>query len=357
MVATTLMKGAEAAPDVSEHPGHEEGLDTGLHPWTRAMSDRGFSFNGDERTKLFLSRSDGDFADISDVTGADSPLDGRAIVAADFDDDGDVDLFVHNIQRERHHLFRNELNPERGFLEVRLVARDREPVGAVVTVEGPRGPVSQVLSRGAGFISCQPSSVHFGLGEAESARVRVRWPGRTEPEDFGAVPTGERVVLVEGLGQARRRARSCKELADPLSPGLKVPLGHVLPPLEVVDPTGAPQRIDPAVAGDGETFELVFWASYCRPCVADLAKHAEERRSGGKRIVLLSVDVPTDRQRAQELARERAPDLPLYFLSMEDDANEQGLDIVVDLLRLPVPTALTIDADGTLRGVRTGALE
>ena len=241
------MKGAEGAPDASQHPGHEEGLDTGLHPWARAMSQRGFSFNGDERTKVFLSRSGDDFADVSDVTGADSPLDGRAIVAVDFDDDGDVDLFVHNIQRERHHLFRNELDPEGGFLEVRLVAEGREAIGATVVVDGPRGPVAQVLARGSGFASSQPPSLHYGLGSAREARLRVRWPGRTEFEEFGAVPAGERVVLVEGLGEARRRRRNSAPLADPLAPGLKVQLGAVLPPLDVLDAADRAPR--PGVGG------------------------------------------------------------------------------------------------------------
>lgn len=352
------MKGEDAAPDASEHPGHEANLDTGLHPWARAMSERGFNFNGGERTKLFLARSGDDFADVSDVAGADSPLDGRAILATDFDDDGDVDFFVHNIQRERHHLFRNELDPKSGFVEVRLVGKDREPIGAIVTVEGPRGPVAQVLSRGGGFASCAAPSLHFGLGAAASARVSVRWPGQREAESFGVVPAGERLVLVEGLGEARRRERNARTLADPLAPGLKVPLGEALPPLDVLDAEGRPTRIDPAVAGGGGPFELVFWASYCRPCVADLPRHAAENRSGAKHIVPLSVDVPTDHARARALVTEAgAGALSTYFLSMTDEANREGLDLVVDLLRLPVPTILTISADGRLLAVRTGAGE
>ncbi|MEZ6018023.1 MAG: ASPIC/UnbV domain-containing protein [Planctomycetota bacterium] len=354
-MATTLMKGAEAAPDASEHPGHERGLDTGLHPWARAMSERGFNFNGGERTKLFLARSGDDFADVSDVTGADSPLDGRAILATDFDDDGDVDFFVHNIQRERHHLFRNQLDPKGGFLEVRLIAQGREAIGAVVTVDGPRGPVAQVLSRGAGFVSCQAPALHFGLGGQATARVRVRWPGATEAEDFGVVPAGERLVLVQGLGEARRRERNCATLNDPLAPGLKVPLGALLPPLDVLDAEGNPMRIDPARAGNGGPFELIFWASYCRPCVADLPRHVKEHRSGERPAIALSVDVPSDHPRARELVGAAGGGLPLAFVSMEDEANQAGLDLVIDLLRLPVPTVLTISAEGRLLAVRTGA--
>ena len=42
-------------------------------------------------------------------------------------------------------------------------------------------------------------------------------------------------------------------------------------------------------------------------------------------------------------------------LGPADAANEQGLDLVIDLLRLPVPTVLTVGPDGRLLGVRTGA--
>ena len=264
-------------------------------------------------------------------------------------------MFVHNIQRERHHLFRNELDPEGGFLEVRLVAEGREAIGATVVVDGPRGPVAQVLARGSGFASSQPPSLHYGLGSAREARLRVRWPGRTEFEEFGAVPAGERVVLVEGLGEARRRRRNSAPLANPLAPGLKVQLGAVLPPLDVLDAAGRTVRLDPASVGAGGSFELVFWASYCRPCVEDLPRHAEDVRAGRAHIILLSVDVPTDQARARELAGARAPGVPLHFLSMDDAANEQGLDLVIDLLRLPVPTVLTVGPDGRLLGVRTGA--
>ena len=366
MVATTLLKGAEAAPDASEHPGHEEGvkdeegLDTGLHPWARAMSERGFNFNGGERTKLFLSRKGGGFADISDVTGADSPLDGRSLVAADLDDDGDVDLFVHNIQRERHHLFRNELDPSTGFIEMRLERSPldglpREAIGAIVRVDVAGSLAAQVLSRGAGYASCQPPSLHFGTGTAKSATVQVRWPGGAV-EEFGAIPSGSRVVLVEGTGTFRVRERTGRSLSDPLAPGLKVPLGRVLPPIDVVDSEGRPIRLDPSKAGGGESFELLFWASYCRPCVQELPMDSEQHRSGERRIVALSVDVPRDHDRARELIK-NAGGLPLCFLSMEDEANEQGLDLLVDLMRLPIPTVLHVGPDGRLLGVRTGAVE
>ena len=101
---------------------------------------------------------------------------------------------VDSIQRERHALYRNDiLNPgeDAGFLKLRLRATSgqHEAIGATVTVVGPAGPVSQVMSRGAGFLSCQPPELIFGLGEQAQAEVQVRWPGGAL-ESFGALETG-----------------------------------------------------------------------------------------------------------------------------------------------------------------------
>ena len=68
----------------------------------------GWSFSGFERNKVFLNRQDGTFLDISGVSGADSPTDGRGTVFGDFDNDGDTDVFVHTTQKSRHLLFRND---------------------------------------------------------------------------------------------------------------------------------------------------------------------------------------------------------------------------------------------------------
>ena len=101
------------------------------------MFQDGRSFSGNERDKLWIGNGDASFADLSDLSGADSQNDGRAVLAADFDDDGDVDLFVHELQRERHALYRNDLNGDYGsFLKVRLRASTGhyEAIGATVQV-------------------------------------------------------------------------------------------------------------------------------------------------------------------------------------------------------------------------------
>lgn len=353
MVATTLLDGADKAPDVGEHPGHSEEEDEFLHPWAREMYRRGFSFNGGERTKLFLSAG-GSLVDVSDVSNADSPLDGRALLVCDLDDDGDEDLFVHNIQRERHHLYRSDVNPDGGFLSIQLEAARGEAIGALVRVRplAEDAPTAaQVMSRGAGYSSCQAPQLVFGLGAAPRARVEVRWPWG-ELENFGEIPSGARVVLRQGSGEPRPRARvGSFSLADPLPPGLKLSRGERIPPLALVDADGKSVIVDPAELTADGTVTLEIWASYCRPCVKKLPELVERHR-GGERIIALSVDIPKERARASRLLANHGADFPSLFVSAEDGPAGEGFDRTFDLMRLPIPTEVVIGPGGVLREVR-----
>ena len=71
--------------------------------------------------------------------------------------------------------------------------------------------MAQVLSRGAGFLSCQPPELVFGLGGASEADLRVLWPGGLS-ENFGTVDANAKVLLVEGAGRAKTLEVGVKEL-------------------------------------------------------------------------------------------------------------------------------------------------
>ena len=198
MVASTV--DAELEESVVAEQAVNSDSYLGLH--SAQMFREGLSFSGFERDVLFYGARDAGgglaFADLSDLSHADSPGDGRAAVAADLDDDGDLDLFVHEIQRERHRLFRNDAAPG-GFVKVRLRATSGqyEAVGATVVARAGGREVAQVLSRGAGFVSCQAPELVFGLGDAPAAELRVRWPGGAL-ESFGSVAAGARVPEFDG---------------------------------------------------------------------------------------------------------------------------------------------------------------
>jgi len=158
------------------------------------------SYAGRERDKLWINRGAAGFWDASTLSGADLEDDGRAVIAADFDDDGDPDLFINSVQLERHHLLRNDAAvPEGRFLKVELRATKSQyqAIGAEVRVHGPCGPCSQVVACGSQFLSCQPTELLFGVGAEATVQVEVFWPGGAH-ETFDAVRAGTRVRLVEG---------------------------------------------------------------------------------------------------------------------------------------------------------------
>lgn len=168
----------------------------------------GRSWSGWERDKLWLNRGKEGFLDISDISGADSLGDGRAAIAFDHDNDGDLDLFLNEWSFEKKNvqlLLRNDIQPEpTGWLKIRLVGTEcnYQAVGAEVTVTTDAfGPCSQVLALGSGFLSCFPDELLFGLGEDENVEVSVLWPGG-ERESFGNIAANSRVVLKQGAGKA-----------------------------------------------------------------------------------------------------------------------------------------------------------
>jgi hypothetical protein len=158
------------------------------------------SFSGWEPKKLFMRLGSGErFDDCAWGQGFDSRMDGRSLVAADLDGDGDLDLVLWNRVQPKLQLFEN-LGPTGNALELELEAKKghREADGAVVQVEG-NGAFAVALGRG--FVSSVSPRVHAGLGTRKEAKVSVIWRSGAR-EDFGVVPAGGVARLVEGTGKA-----------------------------------------------------------------------------------------------------------------------------------------------------------
>ncbi|MCB9916441.1 MAG: CRTAC1 family protein [Planctomycetes bacterium] len=109
----------------------------------------------------------------------------RAAVAADFDEDGDLDVVM--IQLDGPVLYLENRAPHddaHRWLAVRLIGRaggNRFGLGARVTLELEGGGTRTGEVRGtAGYQAGQPARVHFGLGAAVPRAVVVRWPSGVE---------------------------------------------------------------------------------------------------------------------------------------------------------------------------------
>ena len=103
----------------------------------------------------------------------------RGAAFADFDNDGDMDVFVTALN-DAPALLRNDVGNRNAFLVLRLVGKGklRDACGARVTVRLADGrPHMEELHHGASFCCDNDPRLFFGLGAETSAkRVEVRWP-------------------------------------------------------------------------------------------------------------------------------------------------------------------------------------
>jgi hypothetical protein len=131
---------------------------------------------------------------------------GRGCAFGDFDNDGDVDIVVNNLDGPPT-LLRNEGGTGNASILVKCVGTrsNRSAIGARVRVTaGGRSQVAEVMS-GSSYYSQSDLRLHFGLGRAAAAEsVEVRWPSGLE-ESFTGLPAGHLFVLQEGKGILDRR--------------------------------------------------------------------------------------------------------------------------------------------------------
>ena len=132
---------------------------------------------------VFRNLGGGRFEDVTARSGpgATVPHSSRGAAFGDFDNDGDVDLLVMNMN-EPPSLLRNDYAGGNGWIEVKLLGSrsNRAGVGAtVVATVGGWKQARTVLSQSS-YYSHDDLRAHFGLGGAAKAdRVEVRWPSGT----------------------------------------------------------------------------------------------------------------------------------------------------------------------------------
>jgi enediyne biosynthesis protein E4 len=124
----------------------------------------------------------------------------RGCAFGDFDNDGDLDILVVNLN-EPPSLLRNDLRGSHHWLKLKLMGTksNRSAIGARVLVRyGRKVQVQEVLSQSS-FYSVNDTRLHFGLGAEKIADIEVRWPNGLE-EKFKAVAADQLLVLKEGSG-------------------------------------------------------------------------------------------------------------------------------------------------------------
>ena len=158
-----------------------------------------------QRKQLFRNQGKGRFSDVSGDGGAGLLIErsSRGAAFGDFDNDGDVDVLVINMN-DRPTLLRNDTESGNNWLVLKLVGKsqNRDAIGARVWLE-QEGPVQVAEVRSGGsYLSHNDMRVRFGLGRvAKTPPVRVRWPDGAL-ERFEGLPPNAIHVLRQGQGRS-----------------------------------------------------------------------------------------------------------------------------------------------------------
>ena len=154
---------------------------------------------------IFRNLGDGKFEELRGLAGpgiAESHC-SRGVAFGDFDNDGDIDILIVNLN-EPPSLLRNDVTGTNHWLKVLLigVASNRSAIGAqVVATYGERRQVQAVLAQSS-YLSVNDRRLHFGLGSAATASLEIRWPNGAV-EKIAEVAAGQLVVIREGSGVIR----------------------------------------------------------------------------------------------------------------------------------------------------------
>ena len=124
----------------------------------------------------------------------------RGCAFGDFDNDGDLDILIVNLN-DPPNLLRNDVRDHFHWIKVKLIGvkSNRSAIGSRVTVKyGGRVQAQEVLGQSS-YLSVNDPRLHFGLGDAAVVDLDVRWPnGRRQ--SFSKVPAGQLVTIHEEDG-------------------------------------------------------------------------------------------------------------------------------------------------------------
>ena len=152
-----------------------------------------------DQSRLFISQGNGTFVDEADERGMTDTQQGRGVVCADFDADGDVDIFMTNRGLQNSGAFWLNEDPAsmNNSLTVKLVGLAPNTEAANARIRVTTGGLTQLreVMIGSNFTSQNPTEQIFGLGSATTVdTVEIEWPGGGTTE-LGSVQANQRLEI------------------------------------------------------------------------------------------------------------------------------------------------------------------
>ena len=190
--------GSDVRPSTSWHVAFEDLNNDGLWDlWiVKGNVDAMPQFAAFDPDSLLLGQQGGGFREVGFEAGVALPGRGRGGVAVDLNQDGLLELVTVN-RNGPARLFQSIQTSGAGnWLSVGLnqPGVNAGAVGALVEVEIIGKVLRREVAVGGGHASGSSAPMHFGLGKAPQARVRVRWPGGAW-SDWRIAPANTALVI------------------------------------------------------------------------------------------------------------------------------------------------------------------
>ena len=167
---------------------------------------------------VYKNLGNGRFKDVSAEMGPGitEHFSSRGAAFGDYDNDGDIDVLVLNMN-DLPSLLRNDGGNKQNWIKIKLIGTkcNRTAIGARVrVVTGKHAQMDEVHS-GSSVMSQSDLRLHFGLGGAQTVDViEVKWPTTQKVERFTQVKANQILTIREGdgiVGRKTPRARNGKE--------------------------------------------------------------------------------------------------------------------------------------------------
>jgi hypothetical protein len=153
---------------------------------------------------VYKNLGNGQFKDVSSEMGPGitEHFSSRGAAFGDYDNDGDIDVLVLNMN-DLPSLLRNDGGNKQNWIKIKLIGTkcNRTAIGARVrVVTGNHAQIDEVHS-GSSVMSQGDLRLHFGLGRAQTIDlIEVKWPITQKIEKFTQVKVNQILTIREGSG-------------------------------------------------------------------------------------------------------------------------------------------------------------
>jgi hypothetical protein len=139
----------------------------------------------------------------------------RGCAFGDFDNDGDVDIAIINLN-EPPSLLRNDLKGNHNWIKVLLVGTrsNRSAIGSTVIARYGGKLQAQSVTAQSSFYSVNDRRLHFGLGEAKLADLDIHWTNGSV-EKLTGVKARQFIIVKEGQGIIKTETWTNSDVSEP----------------------------------------------------------------------------------------------------------------------------------------------